>query len=52
MVTMKICVVQLSCFHMALVCHFQDLINQMLIVDDGGRFSALQVLNHSWIKVL
>lgn len=52
MVKMKICVVQLSCFHMALVCHFQDLINQMLIVDDGGRFSALQVLNHSWIKVL
>ena len=24
----------------------------MLIVDDNRRFSALQVLNHSWIKVL
>lgn len=23
----------------------------MLIVDDNKRFSALQVLNHSWIKV-
>ncbi|XP_078371509.1 serine/threonine-protein kinase DCLK1-like isoform X4 [Oculina patagonica] len=28
----------------------KDLINQMLIVDDNKRFSALQVLNHSWIK--
>ncbi|XP_068702307.1 serine/threonine-protein kinase DCLK1-like isoform X3 [Montipora foliosa] len=28
----------------------KDLINQMLVVDDIKRFSALQVLNHSWIK--
>ena len=30
----------------------QDLINHMLVVDDNKRFSALQVLNHSWIKVI
>ncbi|XP_022801295.1 serine/threonine-protein kinase DCLK1-like isoform X2 [Stylophora pistillata] len=28
----------------------KDLINHMLVVDDNKRFSALQVLNHSWIK--
>ncbi|XP_029206657.2 serine/threonine-protein kinase DCLK1-like isoform X4 [Acropora millepora] len=28
----------------------KDLINHMLVVDDITRFSALEVLNHSWIK--
>ncbi|XP_029206658.2 serine/threonine-protein kinase DCLK2-like isoform X5 [Acropora millepora] len=29
----------------------KDLINHMLVVDDITRFSALEVLNHSWIKI-